>query len=485
MGTGKILGWCWVPVLLFVVCGCASNPVTGQREFVMISESQEIAMGREADVQIREQMGLYDDEELQRYVERIGLEMASRSHRPDLPWSFAVVDSPVVNAFAVPGGFIYLTRGIMAYLDDESDLAGVLGHEIGHVTARHSVQAMTRAGGAQLGLAIGGIVSPTARSLGGLAEIGLGVLFLRYGRDAELQSDRLGAEYAVASGWDPNGVRDMLTTLSRLSEGSGRGVPSWMSTHPEAADRVVLVGPTLSELEATTSFDGLRVNRRRYLDQVDGIVFGDNPEQGVVRGNDFLHPVLRFAVRFPEGWEITNMPTQVVAQPSSAEVSMVLRQVSAPETRDLERLAVDDMRESGFQLGSSDYTIIGGFDAFLGSFKGETDDGEQASIRLAYIDHGGTVYALGGIAQSEAYGRVESEFNRTIRSFRRLNAAQAEGIRPNRIRIYTVREGDSWQSIAQNAAKSLVPADTLAFMNGFFVDEQPLSGDLIKVVAEG
>ena len=485
MGAGKMLGWCWTPALLFVVSGCASNPVTGQREFVMVSEEQEIAMGREADVQIQEQMGLYDDEELQRYVEKIGFEMASRSHRPDLPWSFAVVDSPVVNAFAVPGGFIYLTRGIMAYLDDESDLAGVLGHAIGHVTARHSVQAITRASGAQLGLAIGGVVSSTARKLGGLAEIGLGVLFLRYGRDAELQSDRLGAEYAVASGWDPTGVRDMLETLSRLSAGSDRGVPSWMSTHPEAADRVVLVGRTLSDLEATTNFDELRVNRRRYLDLIDGMVFGDNPEHGVVRGNEFLHPVLRFAVRFPEGWEITNMPTQVVAQRSSAEVFMVLQQVNDPETRNLERLAVDNMRESGFQLDSGGSTTIGGLDAFLGSFIRETNDGQQASMRLAYIDHGGTVYALGGIAQSEAYSRVESEFNRTILSFRRLNAAQAQDIRPNRIRIYTARQGDTWQSITQNAVQSLMPADTLAIMNGFPVDEQPSSGDPIKVVVEG
>jgi predicted Zn-dependent protease len=168
---------------LIALCGalslaaCATNPVTGAREFVLMTEAQEIALGQESDGQVRSQMGLYDDDELQRYVEEIGLQMAARSHRPDLPWSFAVVDSPAVNAFAIPGGYVYLTRGIMAFLGDEADLAGVLGHEIGHVTARHSVQAYTRASGAQLGLAVGSIFSPAARAAGGLAQSGLGVLF--------------------------------------------------------------------------------------------------------------------------------------------------------------------------------------------------------------------------------------------------------------------------------------------------------------------
>ena len=154
---------------LLTVAGCATNPVTGDREFVMMSEAQEIAMGREADVEVRREMGLYEDDALQRYVEEIGLELASRSHRPELPWSFAIVDSPAVNAFALPGGFIYLTRGIMPFLSDEADLAGVLGHEIGHVTARHTVRAYTRSSGAQLGLLVGGIFSPAARAAGSLA----------------------------------------------------------------------------------------------------------------------------------------------------------------------------------------------------------------------------------------------------------------------------------------------------------------------------
>ena len=474
-----------LPMVLLTVVGCARNPVTGEREFVMISEAQEIAMGREADVEVRREMGLYEDDALQRYVEDIGLAMAARSHRPDLPWSFAVVDSPVVNAFAIPGGFIYLTRGIMAYLGDEADLAGVLGHEIGHVTARHSVQAITRASGAQLGLLVGGIFSPTARAVGGLAESGLGVLFLRYGRGAELQADRLGLEYSANSGWDPTGVRDMLSTLSRLSEGSDRGIPSWLSTHPEASDRVERVGPRLAELESKSDFSELRVNRQGYLDRLDGLLYGDNPDHGIVRGRDFLHPVLRFALRFPEGWEVINAPTQVVAVQPGEEVYMVLQLVTDPATPNLETLAVDAMREGGFRLASGGDTTINGLDAFVGTFTGQRDTDQEPQARLAYIEYGGAVYAVGGVAPSPAYDAVESDFNQAIRTFRSLSATEAEDIRPNRIRFYTVRRGDTWQSIAQDEAQGIVPSDTLAIMNGFPVNEQPRQGDRIKIVVEG
>ena len=144
-------------LFVFVVSlvACATNPVTGNREFVTMSQAQEIGIGRENHAAITREMGIYDDAALQEYVEDIGYQLAGQSQRPDLPWQFTIVDTPVVNAFALPGGFIYLTRGLMAYLGDESELVGVMGHEIGHVTARHSVQAYSRAIGAQGGLALG------------------------------------------------------------------------------------------------------------------------------------------------------------------------------------------------------------------------------------------------------------------------------------------------------------------------------------------
>jgi predicted Zn-dependent protease len=278
----------------------------------------------------------------------------------------------------------------------------------------------------------------------------------------------------------------MLSTLSRLSEGSdSRGVPSWMSTHPAASDRVERVGPVIEELETRLDFSQLRVNRGGYLERLEGLMYGDNPDQGIVRGRDFLHPVLRFALQFPDGWEVINTETQVVARQPGEEVYMVLQLVTDPDTTDLERLAGDNMRESGFRLDAGGETRVGDLEAFIGTFTGERTDAGEPRARVAYVDYGGAIYIFGGLADSEVYDRVESEFNTAIRSFRPLSAAEAEDIRPNRLRFYTVGDGDTWQSIAQNAGQDIIPPNTLAVMNGVAVNEQPRRGDRVKIAVEG
>ena len=214
--------------LLALVAACATNPVTGRRELSFMSEAQEISIAQESDPQIKEEMGIYNDPELQGYVTDIGQRMAKISERPHLPWRFTVVDVPAVNAFAVPGGGIYITRGIMPFLDSEAELAGVIGHEIGHVTARHSAQQYTRQITGQAGLLALGIFVPAARPFGELSGQALGVLFLKYGRDDEIQADQLGARYESTLGWDPAAVPAFLSTLGRLDEAAGdrRGVPN-------------------------------------------------------------------------------------------------------------------------------------------------------------------------------------------------------------------------------------------------------------------
>ena len=194
-------------------------------------------------------MGVYNDPQMQQYVSRVGLRLAQASHRPNLPWKFTVVDEAAVNAFALPGGYIYITRGILPFLRDEAELAAVLGHEVGHVDARHSAEQYSKQQLAGGGLLVAQVLAPQDGNLigtgGGLAAQ---AILLRYGREAELESDRLGVGYAATNGWEPRAMQGLLSTLARLDEaqGSRRGVPNWALTHPPAADRVVKVEETIA-----------------------------------------------------------------------------------------------------------------------------------------------------------------------------------------------------------------------------------------------
>lgn len=472
-----------------VTTACATNPVSGKKQITLMSEAEEIAIGREMDQQVRQEMGVYDDPELQRYVEDIGLELARASHRPNLPWTFAVVDSPAVNAFALPGGYIYITRGILPYLSDEAELAGVLGHEVGHVTARHAVEQYTRAAGTSLGLTLASIFFPGARPFGDLASTGLGLLFLKYSRDDELQSDRLGAEYAARGGWDPDGVAGMLRTLSRLDETSGsdrRGTPNWLATHPEPSARVEQVKGSVEQARSQLG-DGAGVTRRNeYLRRIDGVVFGENPREGIVRGSRFLHSDLRFAIEFPEGWEVTNAPEQVVANEPGTKHYLLLDLVRDAGTRSLEDVAARSMRSAGFKAtAAGSRESFNGLDAWVGTFEGSLDQVGSVVVRAAFVAHERNVYRLIGFAPRESFALVAADVERSQRSFRGLAREEARDIRPNRIGLYTVAEGDTWQSIAQRRGQGIVRASTLAIMNGFPPAEQPRPGDLIKIVVAG
>lgn len=469
---------------LATAVACATNPVTGKRELSFMSESQEISIGQELDREVQQEMGMYDDPALQAYVEEIGMRMARASQRPNLPWHFTVVDVPAVNAFALPGGYIYITRGILPYLDNEAELAGVLGHEIAHVTARHAAQAYTRATGASLGLLLGGIFVPQIRPFGDLAESGVGLLFLRYGRDDELQADQLGAEYAAGGGWDPSAIPAFLTTLGRIDEAADRnGVPNWLSTHPQPEDRVVRVQAAVEKLrvpgqQSTTARDA-------YLARIDGVVYGDNPEDGIVRGNAFLHPQLRFALEFPQGWEITNSETQVVAKEPGNETFMILQLLERPQGRNLEEIALRHMSQSGYRATDGAQTTINGLNAFVGTYQGTASGLGRVLVRAAHIVNGRNTYLLGGLAKPEVFQRLERDFTATIRSFRPLGREEADDIRPNRIDLYVARSGDTWQSIAERVGKGLVTARTLAIMNNHAVTDQPRPGERIKIVVAG
>ena len=474
-----------VPVLgLAVVAACATNPVTGAREFNLMSEGQEIGIGRDSHPQIEAEMGFYDDPALQNYVSGIGLEMARSSERPDLPWTFTVVDETAVNAFAVPGGFIYITRGILAFLCDEAELAGVLGHEIGHITARHSAQQYTRQVVGSVGLLAGLILAPEAAPLIDLGNSALGVLFLRYGRDDELQADELAARYTAANNWDPAGVQGMLSTLGRIDEAQGeeRGVPNWLSTHPEPLSRVSEVASVVNELRA----DRLNfiTDREEFLGYIDGMVYGDNPDEGITRGSRFLHKPLRFRIDFPTGWEIANRPTQVMAKAPGANVYMVLQDVDVPDDVALRTVATRSMTNAGLQMLSGTGESINGLDAFVGIYQGQFQGLGEVMMRAAHLRHRGVTYLVGGFAPQALFSQSQATIADSFRSFTPLTEVEAEAIQPNRIDMYVVRTGDTWTSIAERSG-GLIEAPSLAVMNGAAPGSTPQVGQRIRIVVAG
>ncbi|HKJ76198.1 MAG TPA: M48 family metalloprotease, partial [Gammaproteobacteria bacterium] len=310
--------------LLAVLAGCATNPVTGDRDFVLLSEQQEIRIGRQEHPKILEHFGRYPDEALQEYVQAVGDELAAHGHRKDLIYRFTVLDSPDVNAFALPGGYIYITRGLMAYLDTEAELAAVLGHELGHVTARHSVQQMSAAQAMDLGFTLGSIFAPELRNRGvqDLFNV-LGTALIRgYGREHELEADRLGARYLARTGRDPRAMLEVLRVLKaqeeferQRAEAEGREPSTYhgvFATHPDNDQRLQEVVGAAQGMQPAGRHQPPR--REAYLQRMDGVPFGPSAREGVLRGNRFFHLDLDFGLTFPAGWLVENRPDRLVAK---------------------------------------------------------------------------------------------------------------------------------------------------------------------------
>ena len=275
-------------LMLFLLSGsCATNPVSGGPELMLLSDSDEIKLGKQTDAEVRKEYGVYEDQKLNAYLNDMCHKLAGLSHRPNLPYKLEVVDASVVNAFAVPGGYLYLTRGILVYLNNEAELAGVMGHELGHITARHSAQQYSRAQLAQFGVLVGGLFMGDLFS--GVAQLGVGMLFLSFSRDNERQADELGVEYASKAGYDGKELAGFFETLERMNPGSDRsGLPGWFSTHPSPEDRMVAVRKEAGEWQQKLGMRDPKVNRDVYLRHIDGLVYRGRSPAGVCGRGDVL-----------------------------------------------------------------------------------------------------------------------------------------------------------------------------------------------------
>jgi predicted Zn-dependent protease len=438
---------------------CATNPVTGRRQLSLVSEAQEIQLGQQAAQEVSQQLGLVDNDALQQYVQRVGAQLAAESERPNLPWTFRVVDDPTPNAFALPGGFIFMTRGMMNVMESEAELAAVLGHEIGHVTARHSVSQISRGQLAQLGLGVGSILFPSAaQAVGGLAQTGMQLLFLSYGRDAERQADELGFRYALREGWEVREMDDIFATLMRIGQASGRSeLPSWLASHPAEPERIAAAQARAD----TVTRSPLQVGRETYLAQIDGLVYGDDPRQGFFRDGVFLHPELRFRMSFPQGWQTQNLPQAVNALAPRQDAVMQL--TLAQGANGAEDAARRFLSQQGLRVGQTSRQSVNGNPAVVAYFQAQSQQGVISGM-VGFIEHGGNTYQVIAYTPAQLFQNYEYGFRQAIGSFARMDDPAVINVRPNRVDVVrTTRQMTLAEFNRQHP--SVIPIPELAILN--------------------
>ena len=468
-------------ILLWVVA-CAANPVTGRHELMLISEPDEIRLGQRTDGQIAQAYGRYDDPKLGTYIADLGRRLAKVSHRGQLPFEFKVLDSPVVNAFAVPGGYVYLTRGILSYCNSEAELAGVMGHEIGHVAARHSAQQYTRAQLAQLGLGLGAILSESFGQLAGLAQFGVSTLFLKFSRDNERQADDLGVEYATKVGFDANQMANFFETLERLHPSSDRsGLPGWFSTHPNPEDRIGAVQRKAQEWAQRLSSPHLQVNREAYLHQIDGLIFGEDPRQGYVAEDIFYHPELRFQFPVPSGWKLNNTPTrvQIVNERRDALILFSLKRGRSPEAVARQFIAKSKARVIRFDAVKVNGLPAQRLMAYISAQKG------PLAVMAYFIHKDEHVYVFQGVTSQALFRGYSPAFAHTMGGFKTLSDPGRINVAPERLRIRATTRSATLQEALKTLGVREKRLEEMALLNGRRLTDTIPAKTLLKVVEGG
>ncbi len=461
---------------LACAAGCATNPVSGKQELALVSESQEIAMGKQGSADAIAQVGLVNDNALQAYVAGIGRTLAARTERPQLAWEFHVIDDAAVNAFAMPGGFIFVTRGLLTHMTNEAELATVMGHEAGHVAARHSVQQMSRSQLATLGLGLGSALSPTFAKYGQIASAGVGLLFLKYSRDDETQADQLGFRYALADGYDTREMISMFTMLERDAALSGGGkLPEWQSTHPDPGNRIKDAQAMVAR--SGRSMSGLKVAGDAFLRRLEGMAYGENPRNGFFQGTLFLQPDLKFVLQFPSGWKTQNASDAVTGVSDSQDAMIELRGAKGTAAD----AAKAFLAQQGVTPGTQGTATIHGNRAVGGEFSATTSDGTAIRGIATFIEYAGATWGITSYTTAAKFASYSGVFQRTVDSFDRLNDPTALAVQPMRITIVAAPRAMTLQQFNTELPSGITLAE-LAVINGMSEGSPLRSGQLVKRV---
>jgi predicted Zn-dependent protease len=455
---------------------CSRNPATGRVQLLLIDESQEIEIGKKGDAEILATLGAYDESPAaSALVEEVGRKLAAESERPGLPWTFRVLDDPGVNAFALPGGPVYVTRGLLAHLNSEDELAAVLGHEIGHVAARHGAVQLRKTRVAQSTVGLFRVVDPSLQHIGGIAARTANLALLKYSRNDENQADDLSVRYVRRGGYDPNAVTDVFEILAAVTKASGQRIPTWQSSHPEPEARAQRIA---ANLRASGVADTAPAPQPEFLAKLQGIVVGEDPRQGFFIGRTFVHPNAQLQIDLPPDWEAAHDDDNVLALHPDKNALFLL----APSVEESAKAAIDKFfTDASVQRGEAWTGRVGGFPVESSAFAIDAGSGRLPGL-VAFVEFRGRVLAMVAIGPADQWEKLSGVLAETFGSLRQLQDARLRDVPPMRLQLLTLPEASTIAAL-EAAQPSALPVAAIARLNQVAEDETLEAGRVVKRVA--
>lgn len=468
-----------------------TSPVSGNKRAYGYSWEQELQIGAEADQEIIAQYGLYEDAALTTYVEQLGHELVEVSHfsREDTPeqyrnteFTFRVLNSPVVNAFALPGGYVYVTRGLLSHLENEAQLMVVLGHEIGHVAARHASQRAAEQQIGQLAIIGGAVLGESLGFDGGnilqMSSQTAQLLFLSYSRDDERESDKLGVEYSAMDGYAAAEGGEFFTSLKRISEKAGHNIPSHLSSHPDPGEREQNIPRMAAEWEAK-GYEMTKVDRDEFLEVLDGMMYGDNPREGFEQNGTFYHPDMGFKFPVPDEFTLYNEKSAVVLvnQSQDAVVQLTIDSENNSAQASVQAFISQDGVTAIEQFGAN----INGNEAYKAIATAQTEDGTELKINVTAVEFEGMVYRFLSYTTTAQFETYSDSFSKVSSGFNKVTDATILNVKPVRLKLTRAESTTSFSNLLPTRLPIGVEALDIAILNQVELNETIEKGSLIKI----
>lgn len=483
-----------VLITALVLPSCVSiqtSPVSGKKRAYGYSWEDEVKIGRESDSEIIAQYGLYDDEELANYVTNLGNELLEVSHfnREETPseyrnteFTFRVLNSPIVNAFALPGGYVYVTRGLLAHLENEAQLMVVLGHEIGHVAARHASQRAAEQQIGQLAI-IGGAVLGQSFGLDGgnilqLSSQTAQLLFLSYSRDDERESDQLGVEYSAMKGYEAAEGGEFFRSLKRISEKAGQSIPSHLSSHPDPGEREKNI-PRLAKQWAEKGYEQTIIDKEEFLGKISNIIYGENPREGFSRNGTFYHPDLKFSFPIPDGFIAINQPSAVILV--NEEQDAVVQFTIDSKNSTPEASVKEFLNQEGVNTIEQNSVQPNGLAGYEAEASIQQEDGSSLTIDITALQFNGNIYRFLSYTTTDNFGSYKSRFNSVANGFNRLTDSSILNIEPVRLKLIKTNRSGAFSSFLPSTLPFDIQAEDIAIINQVSLSDNIPAGTTLKI----